>query len=220
MTITAQRLLTELGHRAWSGFNIDDMVWGSEDALQAQTELNFALRYLMSLEDFPFRAKEQNINASKGVKNYSSPAGQITSIYFVDDLSALTYIGDSSKYDKEVTGKPESFWIDFNNPTQKIRLYPIPDNKYPLKVVYNQFTPVLSVDGEAKFEFTEADDIINMPQTLEYLFMDCLVLRTMQTNNKDQQDENYVPTINEFNEAWRVFKKACKPAKIDTYVIF
>lgn len=220
MTITAQRLLTELGNRAWSGFNKDDMVWGSDDAIQAQTELNVALRYLINLEDFPFRAKEQTLNTSKGAKNYSSPEGQITTIYNVDDLSELTFIGDNSKYNKETTGKPQSFWIDYNNPNQKIRLYPIPDDKYSFKVVYNQFMPVLSADNETKFEFTKEDDIINMPQSLEYLFMDCLVLRTMQTNNKDQQDENYVPTINEFNEAWRVFKKACKPAKIDTYVIF
>jgi hypothetical protein len=37
MTITAQRLLAELGKRAWSGFNADDMEFDNEDSLQAQT---------------------------------------------------------------------------------------------------------------------------------------------------------------------------------------
>ena len=53
MTITAQRLLTELGASAWSGFNADDMVYSSEDSLQARTELNKALRYLLNL-NLPF----------------------------------------------------------------------------------------------------------------------------------------------------------------------
>lgn len=60
--ITAQRILTELGNRAWSGFNKDDMIWGNDDAIQAQTELNVAIRYLMNLEDFPFRSKQRMFN--------------------------------------------------------------------------------------------------------------------------------------------------------------
>ena len=50
--------------------------------------------------------------------------------------------------------------------------------------------------------------------------MDCLVLRTIITNMKDEQDENYRPTINEFNEVWRVFVKACKPKRIDNRVVW
>lgn len=220
MTITAQRLLTELGRRAWSGFNADDMIFSSDDSFQCQSELNSALRYLINLQDFPFRTKEQSLNTSKGLKTYSMPEGQITSIYNVENLGALNFIGDSSKYDKTAIGTPEAFWIEYNNPDEKIRLYPIPDDRYQYKVVYNQFKPVISVDGETKFEFTREDDFINMPEHLEYLFMDCLVLRVMQTNNKDQQDENYVPIINEFNEAWKVFLRACKPVRKSTRVVW
>jgi hypothetical protein len=59
-----------------------------------------------------------------------------------------------------------------------------------------------------------------MPDSIAPLFMDCLVLRTMITNNKDEQDENYRPTINEFWEHWNLFKKACKPADTTTYFYF
>ena len=220
MTITAQRLLTELGRRAWSGFNADDMLFSSEDSLQCQSELNSALRYLINLQDFPFRTKEQSLNTSKGLKTYAMPEGQITTIYNVDNLSALEFLGDSSNYDKNATGTPTGFWIEYNNPDEKIRLFPIPDNRYQYRVVYNQFKPVVSAEGETKHEFTQADDYINMPEHLEYLFMDCLVLRVMQTNNKDQQDENYIPIINEFNEAWKVFLRACKPVRKDTLVVW
>ena len=39
MTITAQRLLTELGQVAWSGFSADDMEFSSTDSVQARAEL-------------------------------------------------------------------------------------------------------------------------------------------------------------------------------------
>lgn len=221
MTITAQRLLTELGHRAWSGFNIDDMVWGNDDAQQAITELNFAVRYLINLKDFPFRAKEQRLNTRINNPTYAVPDGQITNIYDTQTLESLVFVGNGSKFDKTETGKPAKYWIEYNNPEgERLRLYPIPDSLYNLKVVYNQYRPVIDENGEAQYEFVNADDIINMPENLEHLFMDCLVLRVMVTNNKDDQDENYQPTIKEFNEAWQVFIRACKPSKVDNYTIF
>ncbi len=81
MTITAQRILTELGNRAWSGFNADDMQWDNVDSQQAKTELNFAVRYLINLQDFPFKAKEKLLSVMPNKANYSIPEGQITNIY-------------------------------------------------------------------------------------------------------------------------------------------
>ena len=120
MAVTAQRLLDELGRRAWSGFNADDMEFSSEDSLQAKTELNAALRYLVNLRDFPFRAKEKNIETTKDSESYTMVEGQITSIYKTDTRETLTFIGDSKKYDKELTGEPTHYWIDYNNPKEKI----------------------------------------------------------------------------------------------------
>lgn len=220
MTITAQRILTELGNRAWSGFNKDDMQFGNEDAQQAITELNFAVRYLINLEDFPFRSKERAFTTSTGNASYNIPDGQVTSIYNVDDYTNLTFLGENTSLDKIQTGKPTSYWVDYKNPTEKLHLYPIPDDAYNYKVVYNQYKPVMTADNQTAFEFTKATDFINMPQNLEFLFMDCLVLRTMITNNKDQEDENYVPMINEFNEAWKVFLRASNPTKIKKRIVF
>lgn len=221
MAITAQRLLTNLGRRAWSGFNADDMVFESEDSLQAQAELNAALRYLINLKDFPFRGKEKTLETDKDLETYSMPEGQITNIYNADTLENLDFIGDNSIYDKTVTGKPTHFWINYNNPKQQIRFYPIPDGIYNYNVVFNQFKPIIDKDRKfTKFEFENALDTLNLPANLEYLFMDCLILRAMITNNKDEQDENYRPMINEFNEAWKVFLKNCKPAKITNRVVW
>lgn len=220
MTITAQRLLTELGNKAWSGFNADDMVWDSEDSLTAKAELNSALRFLINRVDFPFRAKEQEITAINGISEYTAPTGQISGIYNTDDKETLIFVGDSKKYDKKEKGKPSHYWVAYKNPNSKIRLYPIPDATYKYTLVYNQYMPVKAADGGLQFEFENEDDFINMPSTLEFLFMDCLVLMTMAQNNKDEQDENYRPTLSEFEERWQIFLKAARPVKTETRIIW
>lgn len=218
MSITCQRLLTEMGARAWSGFNRDDMVFGNEDAITAQAELNIALRYLTNLEDFPFKSEIMEFSTRANGKEYSAPDGQIDRVFSAETQRELKFIGNANDL-KEATGTPTSYYIDYSNPDQSLMLYPTPDKREKIRVVYNTLKPVMSVDGELKYEFENAEDTINLPDSIAYLFMDCLVLRTMVTNNKDEQDENYRPTINEFNEHWRLFKKACKPALTDTFVI-
>ena len=221
MTITAQRILDELGTSAWSGYTADDLIYGKEDARQALTELNKALRYLMNLQDFPFRRKEKAIETTNGSDTYAMIEGQITGIYNANTLSELEFIGDSSKYDKDAVGSPVGYWIEYNNPKAKIRLYPIPDGVYNFNIVYNQFQPVKDKDGKlTKYEFESAEDYLNLPSNLEFLFMDCLVLRVIITNMKDEQDENFRPAINEFNEYWRSFIKACNPKKQNKKVVW
>lgn len=221
MTITCQRLLTEMGDRAWSGFNRDDMVFGNEDARTAQAELNVALRYLINLEDFPFKSEELTFSTRPSNIRYANPDGQIDSIYNEATKKKLKFIGSTEGLDLTVTGTPTSYYIDYSNPDQSLMLYPIPDKKEKFKIVYNTYKPVLDKEGiDLKFEFENAEDTINMPDAIAPLFMDCLVLRTMVTNNKDEQDENYRPTINEFYEHWKVFKRACKPTNTKTYFYF
>ena len=220
MTITAQRILDELGTSAWSGFSADDMVYTSTDSKQALTELNRGLRYLMNLKDFPFRRKEKAFETTSGADTFNMVEGQITGIYNADTLGELEFIGDSSKYDKELVGTPTGYWIEYNNPKAKIRLYPIPDGVYNYNIVYNQFQPIKDKDGKlTKYEFESEADFLNLPSNLEYLFMDCLVMRVIITNMKDEQDENFRPAINEFNEYWRSFIKACNPKKQNKRVV-
>lgn len=227
--ITAQMLLTELGNRAWSGFNKDDMIWeNEEDSAQAKAELNSALRYLINDVNFPFKVSEQNITATPGSASYRTPQGQILKVYDKDTLEELSFIGDSTEYDKTATGKPTSYWVDYKNPKTSFRLYPIPDDNYSIGVVFNHFEPVIDAeDSSLKFQLENADDYINIPFdddgkrfNLEWLFMDCLVLQTMIQNNKDEQDENYRPTIDEFNKRWRQFKELAEPVRIEPRIVW
>lgn len=220
MAVTAQKLLTELGNRSWSNFNINDMNFNNEDSAQARTELNAALRFLVNLQDFPFKVKEVSLTALKNLPSYIMREGQIFEIYNRDNLKKLEFLTDISELDLELTGEPVGFWIDYKNPEVFIRFYPVPDAKYNFSVVYNQFMPVRDEEGNLKFEFEKEDDFINLPSNLEYLFADCLILRTMITNNKDEQDENYRPMINEFEQAWRNFLRAARPVKTDFRVVW
>lgn len=219
MTITAQRLLTELGNRAWSGFNADDMQWDNTESTQAKTELNIGVRHLINRVDFPFKRKEKTLTTTANMPTYSMPDGQLLSIENNDTHDMLTFLGSGDKKNKTTTGEPEYYWIQYKNPSRKLRLYPIPDKAYNYTVTYSTFKPVMTQDSELAMEFANADDYINLPSTLEHLFMDCLVLETMITNNKDDTDENFQPMKDEFAEKWRVFKRTCKPARTESYCI-
>lgn len=219
--ITAQDLLTQLGHEAWSGFNADDMVFTSDDSVVARKLLNRAVLYLLQLKNFPFRNKSFSIETNSGNELYKMVDGQILKIYNTKNFKELEFVGDNTEYDKNLTGEPTHYWIEQNNPTQKIRLYPIPDKIYYYDIVYSGFQPILDKNGKTKkYKFENAEDYLNIPPNLEDVFADCLVLRTIITNNKDQEDENYVPTINEFNEHWRLFVKMAKPTKLVKKVVW
>lgn len=219
MTITVQDLLTILGNRAWSGFNKDDMVFGNEEAQTALAELNAANRYLMALQDFPFKNVIEEIATSRGIAQYPMIEGQISEIVNTSNLQKIEQITKPQELE-EKSGEPTGFYIEYYNPDANIVLYPTPDKTYNYKVVYNSYKFILDKKGNQLYEFQNADDYINLPYYLEYLYADCLVLRTMATNNKDEQDENYAPILKEFTEAWRNFLRAVKPVKQDNMVVW
>lgn len=218
--ITAQDLLDKLGEEAWSGFNADDMDFTSDDSKVARRLLNRAVRYLLTLQDFPFRKKIQSFTTDTNSEYYKSVNGQIFKIYNTENYKELKFVGDISEYNQQLGGEPTHYWIEQNNPTQKLRLYPIPDRSYEYNIIYNSFQPIISKDGKTKkYKFEDAEDYLNIPPNIEDVFADCLVLRTIITNNKDEQDENYQPTINEFNEHWNLFKRLSKPTKLVKRVV-
>lgn len=218
MTITVQDLLNDLGNRAWSGFNKDDMVFGTEESLTALAELNAAHRFLMSSRDFPFKKVAEEIITSNNFAEYPMVEGQITEIINKDTLQKLSQIQDWQTL-PEKSGEPDRFWINYSNPDANIVLYPTPDKVYNLKVIYNSYKFILDKKGNQLYKFTNEDDYLNMPSFLEELYADCLVLRTMATNNKDEQDENYRPILNEFTEAWRNFINAANPVDVEQRIV-
>ena len=216
--ITVQRLLEELGNKAWSGFNKDDMIYTNEDAQTAITELNGAHRYLLALEDFPFKDKEMIITTQANKANYTAPNGQIKCILTADNKSYLPVIEHPESLIKD-EGTPQKFYISYDNPElPEIVLYPTPTEAKKYIVKYNELRFILDKEGNPITEFSSADDVLNLPKHIEYYYMDALILRTIAQNNKDITDENYQPTLNEFNEVWRNFVKMSQPVQSDLYI--
>lgn len=216
--ITVQRLLEELGNKAWSGFNKDDMTYSNEDAQTAVTELNGAHRYLLALEDFPFKDKETSLNVKIGQTTYTAPHGQIKFIYDSENKSYLEFI-DKPEELKAQAGTPTKFYINYDNPElPEIVLYPTPNKAQKLLVKYNELRFILNAQGLPIDEFESGDDVLNLPKHIEKYYMDALILRTIAQNNKDITDENYQPTLNEFNEVWRNFVKLSNPVQEDLYI--
>ena len=214
MKITLQRLLDELGNRAWSGFNKDDMTFGSDDAATALAELNAAHRYLMALGDFSFVNLSEDFDTINNTAEYPNVDGQIIEILNLETMKPLKFL-DGNDCFKTQSGAPEFYKTKYVNPDSNIILYPVPDRVYNLRVTYSSNKFIMDNRGNLLDEFQNADDYFNMPENLGYLYMDCLVLRTIATNNKDSQDENYGPILNEFKEAWRNFLSKAEPCKIN-----
>lgn len=218
--ITVQRLLEELGNKAWSGFNKDDMFYSNEDAQTAITELNGANRYLMALEDFPFKDKETQILTKIEKSNYNCPIGQIKFIYNHETNTFLDLIeGDDILQLEDLNGIPSKFYFKYDNPNApEIVLYPTPNDTIKLTIKYNDLNFILNAQGEPVAEFTSADDVLNLPKHIEHYYMDALILRTIAQNNKDISDENYQPTLKEFAEVWQNFVKLSQPVQKDLYI--
>ncbi len=218
--ITVQRLLEELGNKAWSGFNKDDMIYSNEDAKTAITELNCAHRYLLGLEEFPFKANTKTITTVAKQADYDAPDGQIRFIKRQKDNVFLSLCEKPEEL-TEQSGTPNKFYFKYENPyTPKIVLHPTPTtdgDKYDVN--YNTYKFILDKNGKELNEFNSADNLLNMPQHVEYLYMDALILRTIAQGNKDQTDENYQPTLNEFNEVWQNFLRNAQPVRKDTYIL-
>ena len=214
MKITVQRLLDELGNRAWSGFNKDDMIFGSDEAATALAELNAAHRYLMVLGNFSFENLSEDLYVIKNVTEYPNVDGQIQEIINLETHTTLK-VSDRRSFLENEVGTPEFYNVEYINPDSNIALYPVPDKNYSFKIIYSGYKFILDNRGNTLDEFRNVDDYLNMPENLGYLYMDCLVLRTMATNNKDEQDENYRPILNEFKEAWRNFLSKSEPCKVN-----
>jgi len=218
--ITVQRLLEELGNKAWSGFNKDDMIYSNEDAQTAITELNGANRYLLALEDFPFKDQETTITTQNNKSTYTAPHGQIKFIFDTKNKRYLDFLENSEEL-QEQSGTPTKFYMDYENPDlPKIVLYPTPNEEITLLVKFNELRFILNKQGEPIDEFSSADDVLNLPKHIEKYYMDALVLRTIAQNNKDMTDENYQPTLKEFDEVWRNFVKLSRPVQDDLYITF
>jgi hypothetical protein len=178
-------------------------------------EFNSAIVYLTAREDFPFQNDTTQSSTQKGESTCSLSAGIIENVYIDGGTDYLERIDKNVFLDKTNIGEPTQYYLDYSYNSLILHLYPIPDAMYTVNVEYQINNFVAGSDSEAKSRFTTADDLLNIPDNLQDLFWECVILRAMQTGIKDNNDENYGPIKEEFNEIWKLFVQKTNPNKGD-----
>lgn len=214
-----QEALDLAATKAWSGFSPDNTTFSSADAKTMVAEFNSSILYNSNREDFPFQVGALSFNTVIGQRAYELDTGVINKVYISGELDYLKLI-DENPFLEETQGVPTQFYLKYVNNVLYMYLHQIPDAVYTVNVDYVQNSFVVGADNVIKQTFTDADDELNIPEHLQELFWQCIILRAMQTNNKDGTDENYAPIISEYNEFWNTFVRKSKPIKKDGVMTF
>lgn len=207
-----QEALELAATKAWSGFSPDNTTFGTDDCATMLAEFNSSILYNTSKEDFPFQTGSTTFDTVVGQRAYILDAGVIENAYIEGQSDYLTLIEENPFLDV-TQGIPTEFYLKFICNSLYMYLHQIPNAVYTVNVNYQVNNFVLAADGTEKQIFTAATDILNIPEHLQELFWQCIILRAMQTNNKDNTDENYTPIISEYNEFWNLFVRKSKPIK-------
>lgn len=176
MTITYQEIYKRFANQPFSPFDTE-LITMSDDDMNVTSAINDSLTSIYFAFPFRFRVKKRYLVTQAGINKYSKPIGDLQAVYiknFADeDYTELEY-NDKVSEVKNV-GLPDKFTIYKN----KITLNKIPDKQYELFIRYLNPYPVITADEEYKKIFTALDDILNIPDEYEELFVNVLIKRTM-----------------------------------------
>lgn len=177
--------------------------WGNVKN-EALNGLNRAVRVLWNSKEWNFRREIKKINLNSG----KSSVGLSNCILGQDGLrvdnDVLFYDKDVPFYDAK-TGKPDRYYITNKD---KIILYPTPDDNYTLFMETFSTMPIVASDDTKKTTFTEEDDILNITERLEPLFIDCLNYFCNEILNGDVTDEEYQEHTLRYSEVYKLLEKA------------
>ncbi len=177
--------------------------WGSVKK-ESLNGLNRAIRVIWNSKEWNFRREilNETINALK--PTLSMPKSLIAQ-------NGITIDGEALKYDKKIPfysenkGKPQKYFV---NNKDKIIFYPTPDQDYELKLEVYGTQPVIDEGNNLKGSFTNGTDMINIPERLEDLFIDCLTYFCNEILNGDPTDEEYQEAALREAEVYKLLEKA------------
>ena len=177
--------------------------WGNVKT-EALNGLNRAIRVLWNSKEWNFRRE---------IKKYTLTAGKdsISKGKYLLAQNGVRIDGTPIIYDKnipfyeETKGVPNSYYV---NNKGKIIFYPTPAQKHTLTLeIYNNL-PIVAKDGTTK-ELIDADtDTLNIMDSLENLFIDCLTYFCNEILNGDPTDEEYQEHQFRCSEVYRLLEKA------------
>ena len=167
--------------------------------------LNRAIRVLWNSKEWNFRRQID----TKIIDPITNPYLTMPKCIIAQD--GITIKNDPLKYDKNIPfyeeqkGQPEKYYIDNKD---RIRFYPTPDKEYELKLETFETSPVVDIENGLKEVFTSENDVLNIPERLENLFIDCLTYFCNEILNGDPTDEEYQEHTFRYSEVYKLLEKA------------
>lgn len=177
--------------------------WGNVKK-EALNGLNRAIRVLWNSKEWNFRREIKKYNLSAG-KN------SITKGKYLLAQNGVRLDNKPLVYDKEIPfyedkgGTPERYYV---NSKGKLILYPTPTQKHSLVLETYNTLPVAMPDGTTKEEFDAETDTLNIMESLEKLFIDCLNYFCNEILNGDPTDEEYQEHLLRCSEVYKLLEKA------------
>lgn len=160
---------------------------------------------LTNREDFPFNIYTKTIKLSKGMNTYSMVDGKIKNVYC--DNNKLEFVSNFRGLGTLTNGTPVYFTTQAN--PEKIKLFPSPDKSYTLEIEYVTSKNVLLADGTPS-PTIEKGSTARMPERVQHLYFDALEYYVLATNMRKESNPRWQPTLEIFNQRWRIFLKGCK----------
>jgi len=205
-----QDVMTLASQKAWSPFSSSQSTFGTPANATMLAEFNSGMAYLTNRSDFPFQKDTTKCSTQANESTCFLDVGVVEKIYIDGGTDYLERIEKNVFLDNQ-KGEPKQYYLDYSSNSLILHLYPIPDKSYDVNVEYQVSKFVADANSEAKDRFTVATDTLNIPEQLQNLYWECLILRAMQTGIKDNTDENYQPIKEEFGDLWRLFVQKTNP---------
>ncbi len=196
-------LLLKVSNLKWSTNDpepktFDDILMSSKIAFQQ------AMIEVWNADDFLFKNTETYVVLNEGQNTVSAPFGSLKKV-FADNRELIPFSEIAENMSQ--TGTPIGYLFETGNLSDRICIYPIPEKKTEIKLVYESMYMAVDREGNPKFNLEQETDEINIknPVYLE-LFINAVILLTQCNLIQDTGDENFVPYQNAYERALNILK--------------
>lgn len=224
MTIKFIDLYNEVAEQAWSMYDSDA---ADKDEFESAltSSIQKALSELWCGYNFPFRLKTQKLKTKINKSEYERPKGKI----FIKSINGrekysikcnnnfLNFLDNFEELDlEETSGEPTSFYVKSN----KLYLYPMPDDVYNIQVEYYTLVVGENIDGEEIFTLKDEDDTLDIPEEYEVLFKNALKTLSLAYSIADTTDENYEQYMLQYERAYKLLIDYCNGMDFQKRITF
>ena len=213
---TFYEIIKDVSNMRWSIVDPEPKSFGEVEQFIKQA-IQQAHSYIWNLSDFPFKERTETVLLQKNNASISAPWGMIKNIMIKGDNY---YLEEEENFDflTQIKGKPQTYWVTYGEDKNILNFNPVPEQTYEIQLRYDMLCKARDKDGNLKPNLENMDDIINISQEYEEVYLNCLKNKAMCYLIADNSDENYVPYQKQFIEQYGVLKQL-KGHKREPYII-